>query len=327
VKRRFWNILSICCLTVPLAAQGPQTAAGGRASLAAPAPPVEQAAQVEAPAEVEAALRESVAKFYQAHVDGKFRLADAVVAEDSKDAFFAASKERYRSFEIVRANFSEDLQAAQVVVACDTDFVMPFGGKRIPMKAPVTSLWKLEEGEWRWYVLPRDAEVQPSPFGAMAQGEEQGGAVQVRAPGDVNSLLSGVKVTKDEILFPADAASEDSLTIQNNMQGYVKLSVNHPDFRGLRFELDRQDVAPGETATLTVKWEPTSNAPKPTCPARIVVWPTQQTFPLLVKFALPAQGPAAGAQIDSEAMRRMQQRRMRQLEKEAAKKEAARKKK
>ena len=36
--------------------------------------------------------------FYQAHVDGKFRLADTVVHEDSKDAFFVADKNQYKSF-------------------------------------------------------------------------------------------------------------------------------------------------------------------------------------------------------------------------------------
>jgi hypothetical protein len=55
-----------------------------------------------APPEVDEALRARVTKFYQAHVDGKYRLADEVVAEDSKDAFFEARKPRYRKFELSR---------------------------------------------------------------------------------------------------------------------------------------------------------------------------------------------------------------------------------
>ena len=40
-----------------------------------------------APPHVDQTLRERVKIFYQAHVDGKFRVADTVVHEDSKDAF------------------------------------------------------------------------------------------------------------------------------------------------------------------------------------------------------------------------------------------------
>ena len=45
-----------------------------------------------APPEVDNALRERVSKFFQAHVDGKFRLAEEVIAEDSKDFFYNMEK-------------------------------------------------------------------------------------------------------------------------------------------------------------------------------------------------------------------------------------------
>ena len=57
-----------------------------------------------APPEMDQALRERVAAFLQAHVDGKFRLADQYVADESKDAFFEAHKRRYRDFEIVKVS-------------------------------------------------------------------------------------------------------------------------------------------------------------------------------------------------------------------------------
>ncbi|MGC8794691.1 MAG: hypothetical protein ACP5U2_15005, partial [Bryobacteraceae bacterium] len=121
-----------------------------------------------APPEVDQALRERVKFFYQCHVEGKFRQADQVVAEDSKDAFFAAEKPRYRGFEIVRIVYSDNFTRARVVVAVDTDFMAP-GIGRIPVKAPLTSLWKLENGQWWWYV-DRNAGKQ-TPFGPMRAGE------------------------------------------------------------------------------------------------------------------------------------------------------------
>ncbi|MBM3775494.1 MAG: hypothetical protein FJW37_10065, partial [Acidobacteria bacterium] len=38
-----------------------------------------------APPEIDRALRERAARFYQAHVDGQFRKAEALIVEDSKD--------------------------------------------------------------------------------------------------------------------------------------------------------------------------------------------------------------------------------------------------
>ena len=62
-----------------------------------------------APPQIDDALRENVAKFFKAHVDGKFRQAEEVIAEDSKDFFYNMEKQRYFSFEIVRINYSRKL--------------------------------------------------------------------------------------------------------------------------------------------------------------------------------------------------------------------------
>ena len=47
----------------------------------------------EAPSpEVDQALRARIAEFYQDHVGGKFRQAEALVAEETKDYFYSASQ-------------------------------------------------------------------------------------------------------------------------------------------------------------------------------------------------------------------------------------------
>jgi len=52
------------------------------------------------PADVDEALRSRIAKFYQAHVDKKFRQADEYVAEDTKDFYYQANKPAYLEFHI-----------------------------------------------------------------------------------------------------------------------------------------------------------------------------------------------------------------------------------
>ena len=55
-----------------------------------------------APPHVDEALRTRVSQFLQAHVDGKFRNAIDLVADNSKDFYFAMEKRKYLSFEIVK---------------------------------------------------------------------------------------------------------------------------------------------------------------------------------------------------------------------------------
>src|ERR1044071_4289257 len=69
-----------------------------------------------APPAVDQALRERIARFYQLHVDSKFRQAESLVAEDSKDFFYSANKPKYLGFEIKQIIYSDDFTKARAVV-------------------------------------------------------------------------------------------------------------------------------------------------------------------------------------------------------------------
>ncbi len=64
------------------------------------------------PPGVERALRERVRPFYEGFVDGKFRKAYEIVADDSKDAFLTLPKPHYDGFEIQKVVFSDDFSTA-----------------------------------------------------------------------------------------------------------------------------------------------------------------------------------------------------------------------
>src|SRR5262245_31278623 len=82
-------------------------------------------AQDKPPAEVDQALRGRIAKFYQAHVDGKFRQADELVADDTKDYFYEAKKTRFLSYEIQRIEYSENFTRALAIVLCEMRVMFP----------------------------------------------------------------------------------------------------------------------------------------------------------------------------------------------------------
>ena len=116
------------------------------------------------PAEVDQALRARVTEFFEYHVKGEFRKAEALVAEDTKEFFYVHNKPRYLGIEISRIDYTENFTRATAVVICEQYIMMPGVSDR-PFKIPTPSTWKLENGKWYWYVdqnAPRD-----TPWGKM----------------------------------------------------------------------------------------------------------------------------------------------------------------
>src|SRR5437762_142795 len=90
-----------------------------------------------APADVDAALRERIAKFYQAHVDKKPRLAEPYVAEDTKDFFYETNKPGYLAYEIDSISYSDNFTKAKAIVKCKMYVPMP--GFTEPLMVPTPS--------------------------------------------------------------------------------------------------------------------------------------------------------------------------------------------
>jgi len=242
-----------------------------------------------APPEVDKALRERIAFFYQCHVDGKFRLADQVVAENSKDAFFAAEKPRYRGFEIVRIVYSDNFTRARAVVAVDTDFMAPGIGK-IPVKAPLVSLWKLENGQWWWYVDPNAG--RQTPFGTMRPGE--GGSAPFNLniptrPEDAVRLLGKVTADKTEVRLSSYEPASDVVTLTNQMPGQVNLRLEYNGFPGFEAKLEREALQANESVKLLLRIEPRDKSAKPGLTVNVRVEPLNQVIPIHVTFAVPPE--------------------------------------
>jgi hypothetical protein len=135
-----------------------------------------------APPGVEEALRARLALFYQCQMDGTFRKAEQYVAEDSKDRYYNASHQRYFSFTIVRIEFSEDFSKAELTAVSDVD--LRFQGRVIRAPMPFGATWKLENGQWCWYVKTyKPGEVQKTPFGDVITQD-----AKPERPGDVTEI-------------------------------------------------------------------------------------------------------------------------------------------
>jgi hypothetical protein len=235
------------------------------------------------PAEVDQALRDRVTKFYQAHVDGKYRQAEQYVAEDTKDYYYASQKPHYMSFEIKKISYSEHSTKAKVTTTCKIAQASSFG--TMTFNLPVTSDWKLEDGLWYWYTDPN---VVVTPFGTMKRS--QPGAAQSGEPApamtplvsNVADLWKQVTADKSEVRFGSRPGSSE-VVIKNGLPGAISLKLLEPapTVPGLEVKLERNQVPPHQTVRIFFKYTPEAEAPKKTV-VSIEVQPTNQTIPIQV---------------------------------------------
>lgn len=241
--------------------------------------PAQNAADLfhQAPPEIDQALRDVISKFFQAHVDGKFREADQWVAEDTKDFYFEHSKPRYLAFRIDKITYSENFTKARATVICRQYIMMPgFAGK--PMDVPTPSDWKLENGQWKWWVDP--ARAGDSPFGKMKPGEGTPGTLPQTLPG-IEMLSNKVKVDKAKVLLSASKPSEDVVKLENHMRGPIRITVRYPRNFGLTVTAEPANLNEGGTSTIRFKGD-FAEATKP-IPVKIMIHPTNQVIPIRVE--------------------------------------------
>ncbi len=244
-----------------------------------------------APPEIEEALRARIMQFYQAHVDGKWRLADQVVAEESKDTFLGADKQRLKSYSIVKIKYSKDFSDAEVVASCRTEMVMH--GNRMEVPLAIASHWKTIEGQWFWYA-PTVTGKWMTPAGPMTAGPDNGQKPSRAMPGDpavlAAQLLDRIKVDKTEILLSSYEPASMEVIVTNDTDGPVNVKVDVDGaFAGVTAKIDKPVLNAHDKATVVFACTPKDKAPKPTLTARISVEPFQKVFTLKMTFAIPPE--------------------------------------
>ena len=120
------------------------------------------------PPEVDVALRSRITQFYQLEIQGKYRQAEQIVAEDTQDLFVGASKPSFYAFQILSIKYADDFKTAEVVTLVSRQVpVEGFMGRPLTSKMPTR--WKLENGQWCYYVDPKK-DLPSSPFGMPVPG-------------------------------------------------------------------------------------------------------------------------------------------------------------
>lgn len=238
-----------------------------------------------APPAVDEALRARIAKFYQLHVDGKFRQAEGLVAEESKDFFYSSNKPKYLGFEIKGIEYSDDFTTAKATVIGQRIVMMPgFADK--PMPVPEPSRWKLVNGEWYWYVT--DDDLYQTPFGRMkpsTAGTGPAAAPVIPSQQEMTKVIAEVRADKKEVILEAGKESSGEFLIANTMAGTINLTLEAPHGPGFEARLDESVLPPGGKAKVTVEWKPGLRQAPKWLQMVVRVEPTNRVIPLRVKFA------------------------------------------
>jgi hypothetical protein len=200
------------------------------------------------PADVDQALRARITEFYQLHVKGDFRHAEALVAEDTQDFFYTHNKPLYLGFEISRIDYSENYTRAKATIVVEQYVMLPGFSDR-PMKIPTPSAWRVVDGKWYWYV---DLEsLRNTPFGKMTAGKAAGSPPAFPSiPTSPDFLFKQVKLDKQSVTLKD--GEPEQVTIVNGAPGAMSISLSGT-LPGVESKLDRTSLKAGEKAVLTLR--------------------------------------------------------------------------
>jgi len=226
-----------------------------------------------APPGAEEALRERLTLFYQCQVNGTFRKAEQYVAEESKDLYYNAGHSKYFSYKIAQINFSDDFSSAKVLVVADVD--LHFQGHVVRAPMPFMANWKLENGQWSWYVpIHKPGEVRHTMFGDVVTPDPKD--VPAEKPGDVTELGKsyvsteqalarfgqGPALSKAVALLTPNGKYRDEIYFGNTTKAPLKFHIDKDLPPGVTVEPMSGELKPQEGVTLRISYKG-AGAPAP----------------------------------------------------------------
>ena len=253
--------------------------------------------QQTAAVEAEQALRARVTEFLQYHVDGSFRKAYDMVAEDTKDSYFASGKAPIKSFKIDDVKLTDNFTKATVTGTISKTLNM--AGEIVPVTVPSTSTWKIENGKWVWYMDAQSTFATPAGLSlapSAAQIAATAGIDEIAKNLDpkalaaaAQSILQSVSVDKKEVTLDPGKASDAKAIFHNGMTGSVQLQVNSPEVPGFTATIAQSIVRGGTDMPVLFHYEPVdqSRSAGPIT-VQLSVQPLNQVFAIRVNFASAA---------------------------------------
>ena len=203
-------------------------------------------------AAAEAALRARAQEFFDLQIAKKYRQAETMVADDTKDLYYYGRKFNFKSYSIVRIELLDNYTKANVTISAKATLVMAGAGPT-DFDAPMTTSWKIEDGKWVWSVAP--ASTRETPFGTLKPADGVTTAAPVNAAQkalDLKSMRALVKIDRDLVEMTADD-SVQTVTVSNDLPGGIDLAIQADRIPGLSAQLTKTHLEAGEKTTLYLR--------------------------------------------------------------------------
>jgi len=277
-----------------------------RITLAAVLLPMIALGQLQTPAQqAEVALRARVTEYLQYHVEGNFRKAYDLVAEDTKDEFFNSGKVQLKGFTIDKLVFNDNFTKATVTVMVSK--TMNMLGQDFPVTLPSTLTWKIENGKWVWYddvkssvgnlMDPPNRNPEPPAPQSNSNNTSTAADILPKTLDDktlamaAQSILQQVGVDKKEVTLLTNRVSEDKVVFHNGMSGGVQLEIEAPDLPGFSATAEQSGVKAGADVPVVFRYQPGDGVRRgDPITVQLVVQPLNRAFEIRVNFS--AAGPA-----------------------------------
>jgi len=262
----------------------------------------------QAPPEVEKALQRTLQEFFELQMEKKWGASMKYIHEDSLDAYIGSEKDSCKSLEAFNITYNDGFTEATVGVLCERGMATPVGGGLAKM--PFTMYWKRVNEDWKWFT-PKgerrpEEEVVMTPFGpvpAVTPDNLRDRSANAPDPShkfstgpSVEDLQGPIKVKPEKLILRADTATSGVAIIQNTFPGMVRISLQRVALDGLSATVNKKELQSGETAEVTVRFEPPGLAMPPRTHA---VWvetnPMRSATPVIVEFRMEEEiDPANG---------------------------------
>jgi hypothetical protein len=229
----------------------------------------------QAPPGVEENLRARLKIFYDSYLTGKFRVAYELVAEENKDDYFNRSKTTFHSYKIGAVQFSDNYTKAKVMLIVNRDMV--FQGHTFAVDVPTTEYWKIENGQWVWYLLYRSLRGQQTPFGLVpleAPPSKSPGNIAAaspdpsseppkalpKIPNDPRSMTAAFDslAWPDKPVLSLGPANEfqDHAVLSNHSNRALMFHLEFKPLAGLKVEPAKGQIDPGQSLKIQATYDP-----------------------------------------------------------------------
>jgi hypothetical protein len=222
------------------------------------------------PAEVDQALRAQATAFLKYQMEGNFRKAYELVAEDSQDYYLGAAKEKSASVELQKIEYSDNFSKAAVTSASKRTLMME--GRPIEIPSGRIDRWKLENGQWKWYhdaskdvvmtVVGPTPVTTPGPGPSAAQAPklpkeitpETAAEAIKRVPAPASKVPT---LSRQTMPFTVGRESTEEIVFHNNSPGEIRVDADLiADFPGFVVQPKKFQLKAQEETTFKVTYHP-----------------------------------------------------------------------